>query len=535
MSHSPLIDGIHGLRDHWDVVVVGAGHNGLVAACYLALAGRSVLVLERSDHVGGAAVSRRVFSGVDARLSQYSYLLSLFPTSMIDELGLGVTTIRRRVSSYTPDPADPSRGLLVRTDDPRGPRDAIRRLTGSGADADAWERFAGWTAALARAVAPGLTGPVPTRAQVRERTAEESAWRALVETPLGAVLDQEFTSDLIRGILATDGLIGTATSLHDPSLLANRCLLFHTVGNSTGDWDVPVGGMGALTDALAERARTAGARLVVGATVTGITPGAGSVPGAEVSVESGGATSVVTARHVLVNAAPQVLDSLVTGHRPAPGPPAAQGSQLKVNLLLSRLPRPADSEVDPAEAFAGTFHINETQSQLERAFTDSAGGRLPAPLPAEIYCHTLSDPSILSPALATRGVHTMTLFGLHVPYSLFTDDPAGMKARATEAALASIDTVLAEPIADCLLTDSDGRPCIDVATPVDLERDLALPLGNIFHTPVEWPWAEPDDPRGRWGVGTAYRDVLLCGSGALRGGAVSGIPGRSAAMALLTP
>lgn len=523
------------LTGRWDVVVVGAGHNGLVAACYLALAGRSVLVLERSDHLGGAAVSRPVFDGLDARLSKYSYLLSLFPRSMIEELGLAITTIRRRVSSYTPDPADPARGLLVRTDDPRGLREGIRRLTGSAADADAWERFAGWTSALARAVAPGLTGPVPTQAQVRRRTGDEQAWQALIETPLGVVLDREFTADLIRGILATDGLIGTATSLYDSSLLANRCLLFHTVGNSTGDWDVPVGGMGALTDALAERARSAGARLVVRATVTAVTPGTGSVPGAEVTVESGGTTSVVTGRHVLVNAAPQVLDELVTGRRPPAGGPAEEGSQVKVNLLLSRLPRPADPGLDPADAFAGTFHINETQSQLERAFADSAAGRLPAPVPAEVYCHTLSDPGILSPGLAARGVHTMTLFGLHVPYSLFTADPDGVRARVTGAALASIDSVLAEPIADCLLTDADGRPCVDVATPVDLERDLSLPLGNIFHTPLEWPWAEPDDPRGRWGVGTAYRDVLLCGSGALRGGAVSGVPGHSAAMALLTP
>jgi phytoene dehydrogenase-like protein len=519
----------------WDVVIVGGGHNGLVAACYLATAGRSVLVLERSDHVGGAAISRAVFPGFDARLSKYSYLLSLFPTSVIEELRLPIRTIRRRVSSYTPDPADPTLGLLVRADDRRGLRDQLRRLTGSDADADAWERFAGWTGALARAVAPGLTGPVPTRAEIRERTADDTAWTALIETPLGEVLDREFDSDLVRGILATDGLIGTATSLYDQSLLANRCLLFHTVGNSTGDWDVPVGGMGAVTDALADRARAAGAQLRTGATVTGLIPGDGSVPGAEVHVETAGATSVLTARHVLVNAAPQVLDELVTGRRGAPGGPADEGSQLKVNLLLSRLPRPADAGVDPADAFAGTFHINETQSQLERAFTDSAAGGIPAPLPAEIYCHTLSDPSILSPALAARGVHTMTLFGLHVPYSLFIADPDGVRDRATAAALASVDRVLAEPIAGCLLTDAAGRPCIDVATPVDLERDLALPQGNIFHTPVEWPWAEPDDPRGRWGVGTAYRDVLLCGSGALRGGAVSGIPGRSAAMALLAP
>ena len=104
---------------HHDAVIVGGGHNGLVAAAYLARAGRSVLVLERRDHVGGAAVSERPWPGVDARLSRYAYLVSLLPQSIVDELGLRITLGRRRISSYTPLPADPSRGLLV---DARGPR-----------------------------------------------------------------------------------------------------------------------------------------------------------------------------------------------------------------------------------------------------------------------------------------------------------------------------------------------------------------------------------------------------------------------------
>jgi len=208
-----------------DVVVVGGGHNGLVAACLLAAAGRSVVVLERSDHLGGAAVSATVFPGVAARVSRYSYLLSLFPRALLTTLGLDLRTVPRRVSSYTPDPTDPRRGLLVPSDDPPALHAALRDLTGSDADAGGWQRFYGHTAALARAVFPSLTEPLPTRAQMRDRVGDAAAWDALVTTPIGDTLDSLFGtgpgagtgSDLVKGVVATDALIGTSTSLHDPS------------------------------------------------------------------------------------------------------------------------------------------------------------------------------------------------------------------------------------------------------------------------------------------------------------------------------
>jgi len=526
-----------------DVVVVGGGHNGLVAACLLAAGGRSVVVLERSDHLGGAAVSAAVFPGVAARVSRYSYLLSLFPRALLATLGLDLRTVPRRVSSYTPDPTDPRRGLLVPADDPPALHTALRELTGSDADAEAWQRFYGHTAAIARAVFPSLTEPLVTRAQLRQRVGDAAAWDALVTTPIGDTLDVLFGtgpgagsgSDLVKGVVATDALIGTSTSLHDPSLLANRCLVYHTIGNGTGDWDVPIGGMGALTDALAARASALGVRLVTSSPVTAVVPGP---TGGEVffdRIDTALGEQRITAGHVLVNAAPQVLDELVT-HRPRPATESWQeGAQLKVNMLLTRLPALRDRRATAADAFVGTFHINETKSQLEAAHREGAAGRLPDPVPAEVYCHTLSDRSILSPELAAAGAHTLTLFGLHVPHRLAAADPEGMRAAATRAALASLDSVLAEPIADCLALDATGRPCLDVATTVDLERTLALLAGNIFHTPLDWPWAEPDDPRGSWGVATAYPSVSLCGSGAARGGAVSGIPGHNAAMALLRP
>ena len=129
----------------------------------------------------------------------------------------------------------------------------------------------------------------------------------------------------------------------------------------------------------------------------------------------------------------------------------------------------------------------------------------------------------------------LVLFALHLPARLFRADPADARERALAATLASLDGVLAEPIEDCLARDAHGDPCLEARSPVDLEADLGLPGGHIFHRDLSWPWGEPDDgsAASRWGVATGLDRVLLCGAGARRGGGVSAIPGRSAAMALL--
>jgi len=201
-------------------------------------------------------------------------------------------------------------------------------------------------------------------------------------------------------------------------------------------------------------------------------------------------------------------------------------------MLLRRLPRPLQ-DVEPAAAFSGTFHVNESASQLERAYEQAGSGQVPTTPPAEIYCHSLSDDSILGPGLRAAGAHTLTLFGLHMPARLFREDPDGAREAALRATLASLDSVLAEPVEELLLTDAEGRPCLEVRSPVDLERDVGLPGGHIFHGDLAWPWAESPEEVGRWGVETEHERVLLCGAGARRGGGVSGIPGRAAAMAVL--
>jgi phytoene dehydrogenase-like protein len=188
--------------------------------------------------------------------------------------------------------------------------------------------------------------------------------------------------------------------------------------------------------------------------------------------------------------------------------------------------------VDPRVAFGGTLHVNERMSQLDGAF-DAAGAGLPDPLPCEVYCHTLTDPSILGPELAGTGAQTLTLFGLHTPAGLFSADPAASARAALDAALHSLQSVLGEPLEDCLLRAPDGSPCVEVRTPYDLEVDLAMPGGNIFHGDLAWPWAETDAQVGAWGVETPSPRVFIGGSGARRGGAVSGIGGHNAAMAVL--
>ncbi|WBO68115.1 phytoene desaturase family protein [Streptomyces camelliae] len=508
----------------YDAVIVGGGHNGLVAAAYLARAGRSVLVLERLDHTGGAAVSTRAFAGVDARLSRYSYLVSLLPRKIVRDLGLDFRVRARTISSYTPAERDgrPT-GLLVGGGEQRT-REAFARLTGGAREYAAWERFYGMTARVAERVFPTLTEPLPTREELRRRIDDETAWRTLFEEPIGVAVERDFADDLVRGVVLTDALIGTFADAHDPSLVQNRCFLYHVIGGGTGAWDVPVGGMGALTDALAAAARSAGAVLRTGHEAVRI---ATDGDRAEVTYRTADGEGVAAARHVLVNASPHELAALTGDLAPEP----AEGAQLKVNMLLTRLPRLRDPDVDPREAFAGTFHIAEGYRQLATAHAQAAAGELPAVPPAEIYCHSLTDPSILGPELAERGYQTLTLFGLHTPARLFDRDNDVVREELLKSTLAQLDAHLAEPLADCLATDADGRPCIEAKTPLDLERDLRLPGGNIFHRALSWPYAQ--EGTGRWGVETGHANVLLCGAGAVRGGGVSGVPGHNAAMAVL--
>lgn len=522
-------------KEAYDVVIVGGGHNGLTAAAYIAKTGRSVLVLERSDHVGGAAISAEAFEGIDARLSRYSYLVSLLPQKIIDDLGLDVKLIRRRYSSYTPVPANPELGLLVDNQDSSATASSFSRI-GEAEDAAGFEAFYTKTIELAKALWPTVTEPLVTRSEAKQLLGNDAVWDEFIERPLGEVIERDIHGEVARGVAYTDGIIGTFSNPHDASLDQNRCFLYHVIGGTTGDWDVPVGGMGAVSGEIARAARQAGATLLTEAEVTAIAPAESIGDLSSVFYTKDGEAHEVSTPWVLANVSPWVLAQLVGEELPPEKRP--EGAQVKVNLLLKRLPKLADPTVTPEQAFGGTFHINETYGQLQKAFEEASAGKVPSTMPCEIYCHSLSDPSILGPELRASGAQTLTVFGVHAPHSLVNrENNDAVRAQLQEAVLRSLNSVLAEPIEDVLMRDAHGNLCVETKTTLDLEDALNMTGGNIFHGLLSWPWVEDGDdlstPAQRWGVATEYPGVLLCGSGARRGGAVSGIGGHNAAMAVL--
>lgn len=509
-------------------MVVGGGHNGLVAAAYLAGAGRSVLVLERLPQVGGAAVSRQVFEGVDVRLSAYSYLVSLLPDRIVADLGLEVRLADRAVASYTATTVDGApAGLLVERDEGPVTATSFHRLTGSDAEFAGWQRFYGRLAGLAQDLAPTLTEPLLSERELTGRLRDPGLWHDLRERPLADLVADHLQHDVVRGVALTDGLIGTFADVHAPDGPAGRCFLYHLVGNGTGQWRVPVGGMGAVTGAVAAAARRSGAELVTGATVTALDT---RPDGVTVHwTDEQGAQAAADAGWVVCGAAPSVLDELL-GRPPAPRP---SGSQLKVNMVLARLPR-LRSGADPATAFAGTFHVDESAGQIDAAYAQAATSRLPDVIPFEVYCHSLTDPTVLGPVERATGHHTLTLFGLHTPAELFRADNEAVRDEAVRRVVAQLDAHLEEPLLDCLARDAHGRPCLQAASPVDVEASLAMPGGHIFHGDLSWPVATDAADAGTWGVTTDHPRVVAASSGGtVRGGAVSGLGGYAAARHLL--
>ena len=511
-----------------DVAIVGGGHNGLTAAAYLARAGVDVVVLERSDHFGGAAVSAHAFDGIDARLSRYSYLVSLMPQQIIEDLSLPIQLIRRRYSSYTPVPGEPT-GLLVDTLDEERTRASFAAV-GAEDDYDTFVSFYRECETVARALFPTMLSPLMTRSEVR-RVIESAApgaglFEKFFDTRIEDLVENTFRSDLVKGVVLTDSLIGTFPE-DESDFATTICFLYHVIGGGTGDWDVPVGGMGAVSTSLEWAACRSGATLLTHCSVS-------SISDRVVRGEHNGEDFEISAQVVVSAVAPAVLQRLAGATKEH----SVEGAQVKVNLLLSRLPQLQDSSVSPEEAFGGTFHINETASQLRSSIDQARGGTIPDVIPCEIYCHSLSDPSILGLDLQQSGAQTLTVFALNVPHRLIRDrHPEEVRQELEQKVLASLNTVLAEPIEGCVLRDEHGKPCIETKTTIDLEASVGLPGGNIFHEPLRWPFVDDDEPLDSparyWGVDTGIEGVVCAGSGARRGGGVSGIGGHNAAMATL--
>ena len=522
------------MKTRYDVVILGAGHNGLVAASYLTRAGLSVLLLEKNDYIGGATTSQQVFPDYEAWLSRYSYLVSLFPEKIIRDLGLNLELRRRATGSFTPYEKDGRHdGLLLSNVSEETSEQSMFELTGSRTEHEQMKRFYNLSRVFAEHSWDSMLEPLLTKEEFRRRfEADEvsrEAWRSLAEEPLGRAIERYLSNDLVRGLVFTDAKIGVFTHPHDETLLQNRCFLYHLIGNKTGEWKVPVGGMGAVARELEEAARKGGAEFLTNVQLRAL-----NVDGLNRSVEFEveGKRQTIDARFLLVNFGRNVLAKYVG--KPYEPDATDEGSVFKINMLLRRLPKLKATRYPAAEAFCGTFHSSEGYAEMNLSYEQASQGRLPDKLPCEVYCHTLTDDSILAPELGAQGFQTMTLFGIDTPWRLFAHDNDAMRGETERKFLDSMNQWLAEPLEDCLAVARNGDLCLESKTPVDIEDALGLFRGNIFQDAPTFPFAETKEQAGTWGVETEFENVFLCGSSAHRGGAVSGIPGHNAAMKVLS-
>jgi phytoene dehydrogenase-like protein len=521
------------MKSKYDVVVLGAGHNGLVAAAYLGRAGLSVLLLEKNDYIGGATTSQKVFPDYDARLSRYSYLVSLFPEKIIRDLGLNLELRRRATGSFTPYiKSGRHDGLLLSNVDEEVSRQSIVDLTGSDAEYEQMKRFYDLSRVFAEHAWDTMLEPLVSKQEFKQRfdgdDVSREAWRSLAEEPLGRAIERYLQNDLVRGLVLTDGKIGVFTHPHDPSLVQNRCFLYHLIGNKTGEWKVPVGGMGAVARELEKTARQAGAEFLTNVDVRDVDLGGETKT---IAFEIDGKKQTVDSRFLLVNFGRNVLAKY--SGKPYQPDATDEGSVFKINMLLRRLPKLKTKKYPPSEAWCGTFHSDEGYEQMNVSYEQASKGRLPDKTPCEVYCHTLTDDTILAPDLRKQGFHTMTLFGLDAPHSLFARDNKAMRLKAEKKFLESMNQWLEESLEDCLAVARDGSLCIESKSPVDIEESLGMYHGNIFQDAPTWPFATTKEQAGTWGVETEWENVFLCGSSAQRGGAVSGIPGHNAAKKVL--
>jgi phytoene dehydrogenase-like protein len=519
-------------RSHsYDVIIVGAGHNGLIAACYLGLAGKNVLVLEKNEVVGGATLSKKVFPGVDARISVYSYLISLLPQKILKDLNIPLEIRRRSTASYTPTVKEGrAKGLLISNESEHVTRQSFLEFTGNAVEYQRYRELQEMLSIFAQKIWPTLLSPLPSKQELSKQfktSTERQIWEYMIEKPLSHLIKDYLADDTVRGSVFTDAKIGISTYPKDPTLLQNKTFLYHIIGQGTGEWRVPVGGMGALVDALRDKVQVLGGTILTEAEVVNVVHSAAK---STVNFRKDGSERSASARFILFNTASNIANRCLPG---VYDEQQVNGSVFKINMLLKKLPAMKDTSVSAGEAFTGTFHINEGYEHMQASYQNALSNTIMDALPGEIYCHSLTDPSILSEGLQAQGYHSLTLFGLDIPYHWFVEKNDLAKEAVTQKYLNAINQYIVEDIRECLAKDANGNLCIEAKSPIDLEESLGLPKGNIFHGNLTWPFAEQDDEAGMWGVETNYENIFICGSSAKRGGAVSGIPGHNAAMKVL--
>jgi phytoene dehydrogenase-like protein len=520
----------------YDAIIVGAGHNGLVTACYLARAGVRVLVLERRHVVGGACVTEEVFPGF--KVSTAAYVNSLFRKEIVRDLRLaehGFEVLAREPSSFTPLPD--GRSLLMGPD-AELTRKEISKF--SHRDAERYPRYEAMLERVADVIEPTLTMAPPDvlrpgLGDLRKLFMLGRAFRRLgsgageaVEILTGAartVLDRWFEAEELKATLATDAIIGAMAS---PSMPGTAYVLFHHVMGETdgkrGVWGYVRGGMGGLTQALAASARASGAEIRCEAEVARIVVRDGRVTGVALAGGDEFAAPIVAS-----NADARVTFTRLLDRRQLPEDFMAavdrisyDSASLKINLALSELPSFSALPGTTASAHhRGTIHICPDQDYIERAYDEAKYGR-PSSRPV-LEC---TIPSVVDPTVAPPGRHLMSMFVQYAPYAL------------REGTWDQLRDGFADRCIDLLneYAPNFKRSVIarQVLTPLDLERVFNLTGGNIFQgamTPSQLFSFRPVP--GYASYRTPIHGLYLCGAAAHPGGGVMGTPGLNAARAIL--
>lgn len=520
----------------YDVLIAGGGHNGLVAAAYLARAGRKVLVLERREVLGGCAVTEEIWPGY--RVSTAAYLASLLQERIVRDLDL--PRFGYRVDAKDPAffSAFPDGRHFFMWQDRARTLDEIRKF--SKHDAEVYpeyeaqlERMSALVESLLLATPPrfppagaaDLPDYLKLAARVYRLGRKDLAPLFRIFTQSAAeFLDEWFDSEEVKVTLATDGVIGANGGPRSPGtayILLHHCM--GGVGGHRGLWGFVRGGMGAVSQAIATAAKSHGAEIRTGAEVERILVKDGRARGV---VLAGG--EEIPARAVASNLDPKRTFLRLVDERELD--PAflkairhyrCEGTSLKMNLALSGLPEFTAYPGAPGPHHRATMHICPSIDYVERAWDDAKYGR-----PSERPLLELTVPTIYDPSLAPPGRHIMGVFLQYAPYTLREGNWDALREPYTCRVL--------DLIAEYAPNIHAIVEHVQTLTPLDLERRFGLTGGNIFHGEMSLDQMFALRPVPGWGrYATPIKGLYLCGSGAHPGGGVMGAPGYNAARAVL--